>query len=206
MTKGNIITTGGGYHAYSYDCLCGGAADRLFLQRFRKRIYMGMIHDSVYLAPGSVVIKNVSIGAQSSVWFNAVVRGDGAGIRIGNRCNVQDNAVIHTAPGLAVVIGDGVTIGHLALLHGCTVGDNTLIGMGAIVMNEAVIGSNCIIGAGSLVTGGTVIPDGSLVMGRPAKVIRQVSEEQIRFIHENSDNYVKLMQDYKAGYYRNFAE
>ena len=167
---------------------------------------MRKIDESVFIAEGAHVIRDVVLKKNSSVWFNAVLRGDEDQIIIGEGTNIQDNCVIHCGQGYSTVVGNGVTVGHLALLHGCTIGDNTLIGMGAIVMNEAVIGSNCIIGAGSLVTGGTVIPDGSLVMGRPAKVIRQVSEEQIRFIHENADNYVKLMQDYKAGYYRNFAE
>ena len=156
------------------------------------------IHESVFRAEGSRIVRKVALGRQSSVWYNAVLRGDEGGIRIGERTNVQDNTVIHAGRGFPVVIGDDVTIGHSAIVHGCTVGDSTLIGMGAVVMNGAVIGSHCLIGAGSLVIGGTVIPDGSLVMGRPAKVVRQVTEEQIRFIQENADHYVKLSAQYMA--------
>ena len=156
------------------------------------------IHESVFRAEGSRIVRKVALGRQSSVWYNAVLRGDEGGIRIGERTNVQDNTVIHAGRGFPVVIGDDVTIGHSAIVHGCTVGDCTLIGMGAVVMNGAVIGSHCLIGAGSLVTGGTVIPDCSLVMGRPAKVVRQVTEEQIRFIQENADHYVKLSAQYMA--------
>ena len=156
------------------------------------------IHESVFRAEGSRIVRKVALGRQSSVWYNAVLRGDEGGIRIGERTNVQDNTVIHAGRGFPVVIGDDVTIGHSAIVHGCTVGDCTLIGMGAVIMNGAVIGSHCLIGAGSLVIGGTVIPDGSLVMGRPAKVVRKVTEEQIRFIQENADHYVKLSAQYMA--------
>ena len=156
------------------------------------------IHESVFRAEGSRIVRKVALGRQSSVWYNAVLRGDEGGIRIGERTNVQDNTVIHAGRGFPVVIGDDVTIGHSAIVHGCTVGDCTLIGMGAVVMNGAVIGSHCLIGAGSLVIGGTVIPDGSLVMGRPAKVVRQVTEEQIKFIQENADHYVRLSAQYIA--------
>ena len=155
------------------------------------------IHESVFLAAGSTVVRNVTIGAQSSVWYNTVIRGDEEGVRIGTRTNVQDNVVIHSGHGYPVVIGDEVTIGHSAIVHGCTVRDHTLIGMGAIVMNGAVVGSNCIVAAGSRVTGGTVIPDGSMVMGRPAKVTGQVTDRHLRLIQENADRYVEMMEDYK---------
>lgn len=154
------------------------------------------VHESVFRAQGSVLVRKVAIGEKSSVWYNAVLRGDEGGIRIGRRSNVQDNVVIHAGRGFSVEIGDDVTIGHSAIVHGCKVGNCTLIGMGSIVMNGAVIGEHCIIGAGSLVTGGTVIPDGSLVMGRPGKVVRQVSEKQIGFIQDNADHYVRLAAQY----------
>lgn len=158
---------------------------------------MSDIHESVYLAPGSVVLRDVTIGEKSSVWFNVVIRGDEAPIRIGKGSNIQDNAVIHGGPGFPVEIGDGVTVGHGAIVHGCKVGDNTLIGMGAIVLNGAVVGSDCIIGAGALVTGGTVIPDGSVVVGNPAKVVSSVKEKHINLIHHSAEEYTKLMEDYK---------
>lgn len=158
---------------------------------------MSNIHESVYLAPGSFVLRDVTIGAKSSVWFNAVIRGDEAPIRIGEGSNVQDNAVIHGAPGFPVQIGDGVTVGHSAIVHGCTVGDNTLIGMGAIVLNGAVVGSNCVIGAGALVTGGTVIPDDSIVVGSPAKVIASASEKHLKLIRRSAEEYTVLMEEYK---------
>ncbi len=156
------------------------------------------IHESVFRAEGSRLIRKVAIGEQSSIWYNAVVRGDVEGIRIGKRSNVQDNAVVHVTNDFPVEIGDDVTIGHGALVHGCKIGNCTLIGMGAIIMNGAVIGDHCIIAAGALVTGGTVIPEGSLVVGRPAKVVRQLTEEQIQSIQYNADHYVKLSAQYIA--------
>lgn len=159
---------------------------------------MQQIHKSVFQAEGSRIIRNVTIGEQSSVWYNAVLRGDGGGIRIGKRTSVQDNAVVHTGPAFPVEIGDDVTIGHSAVIHGCRIGNCTLIGMGAIVLNGAVIGDHCLIGAGSLVTGGTVIPDGSLVMGSPARIVKQLSEDQIRFLEANASKYVELAAEYIA--------
>ena len=127
---------------------------------------MRKIDESVFIAEGAHVIRDVVLKKNSSVWFNAVLRGDEDQIIIGEGTNIQDNCVIHCGQGYSTVVGNGVTVGHLALLHGCTIGDNTLIGMHSTVMNGAVIGSNCVIGAGSLVTGGTVIPDNSLATSR----------------------------------------
>ena len=158
---------------------------------------MSNIHESVFLAPGSVVVKDVSIGAQSSVWFNVVIRGDESSISIGEGTNIQDNAVIHGAYGFPVRIGSGVPVGHSAIIHGCTVDDNTLVGMGAIILDGATVGSNCIIGAGALVTGGKVIPDGSIVMGSPAKVVSAASEKHIRLIHKTAEEYVELVKEYR---------
>lgn len=158
---------------------------------------MNKIHESVYLAKGSVVIGDVTIGEDSAVWYNAVVRGDETPIRIGKRTNIQDNAVLHGDENHPVTIGDGVTVGHGAILHSCTVGDNVLIGMGAIVLNDAVIGDNSIIGAGALVTQRMQIPAGSIAFGNPAKVAKQASEEAIAGNRENAEIYVRLAREAK---------
>ena len=133
------------------------------------------IDKSVFIAEGAKVIGKVTIKENSSVWFNAVIRGDSSTIEIGKNSNVQDNAVIHTSKNSKVVIKDNVTIGHGAIIHGCTIGNNVLIGMGAIILDNARIEDNCIIGAGSLITQNKIIPEGSLVFGNPSKVIRNIS-------------------------------
>ena len=158
---------------------------------------MNKIHESVYLAKGSAVIGDVTIGEDSAVWYNAVVRGDETPIRIGKRTNIQDNAVLHGDENHPLTIGDGVTVGHGAILHSCTVGDNVLIGMGAIVLNDAVIGDNSIIGAGALVTQRMQIPAGSIAFGNPAKVAKQASEEAIAGNRENAEIYVRLAREAK---------
>jgi len=132
-----------------------------------------------FIAPGAEVAGDVELGKAASIWYHAVVRGDRAPIRIGRGSNIQDNCVIHVDAGFPVEIGENVTVGHGAILHGCTVGNQSLIGMGAILMNGCRIGKNCIVGAGTLITQGTVIPDNSLVLGNPGKVKRQVTEEEI---------------------------
>lgn len=157
---------------------------------------MAELDRSVYVAEGAVVLGDVTIGEESSVWFNAVVRGDEDSIRIGRRSNVQDNAVIHTDPGHQVVIGDDVTIGHGAIVHGCTVGSGTLIGMGAVVLNGARIGKNCIIGAGALVTQNKEIPDGSVAFGSPAKVVHANTPEGIAENLRNARVYVDNSRKY----------
>ncbi len=157
------------------------------------------IHDSVFLAPGCTVVGDVEIGENSSVWYGAVIRGDKP-IRIGKGCSIQDNAVFHAELDHSIHVGDNVTIGHGAIVHGCTVGDNTLVGMGAIILNDAVVGKNCIIGAGALVTGKKVIPDGSLVMGSPAVIKREVTQEELDRNLVNAAHYVELAQQYKAKY------
>jgi len=139
---------------------------------------MRSIDESVYIADSADVVGDVTIGKDSSVWNHATVRGDRAPVVIGEGSNVQDNAVLHVENDLPVIVGDYVTIGHSAIVHGCSVGDNTLVGMGAIIMNGAKVGKDCVIGAGALITENTVIPDGSLAVGVPAKVIKQVSDEQ----------------------------
>ncbi len=154
------------------------------------------LHDTAFLAPGAVAVGDVEIGENVSVWYNTTLRGDSP-LRIGARTNIQDNAVLHAEPGHEVHVGEDVSIGHGAIVHGCTVGSNTLIGMGAIILNDAVIGSNCLIGAGALVTQGKIIPDGSLVIGSPAVVKRALNEEEIAAIRENAVEYLRLMKEYK---------
>lgn len=154
------------------------------------------IDKSVFIADGAKVIGDVEMGEGCGVWFNAVIRGDSNEIKIGKNSNVQDNAVIHTSKSHGVQIGDNVTIGHGAIVHGCTVESNVMIGMGAIVLDGAVIGENSIIGAGALVTQGKTIPAGSLAFGNPAKVVRQLTEDEIRSIADNADSYVKKAKEY----------
>ena len=144
---------------------------------------------TAWVAPGAHVIGEVILGAHSSVWFGATLRGDNEPITVGEGTNVQENCVFHTDPGLPLTIGAGCTIGHKAMLHGCIIGENTLIGMGATVLNGARIGNNCLIGAGALVTEGKEIPDGSLVMGMPAKVIRVLDEAAIEGLRKSALRY-----------------
>ena len=158
---------------------------------------MKIIDKTVFIADGARVLGDVEIGKNSSVWFNAVIRADSAKVKIGSRSNIQDNAVIHTSKDFGVRIGDNVTVGHGAIVHGCTVKNNVMIGMGAIVLNGAVIEENCIIGAGALVTQGKVIPAGSLVFGNPAKIVRNLTDQEIRSITDNAASYVKEAEQYK---------
>lgn len=158
---------------------------------------MKAIDESVFIAEGARVVGNVEIGPNSSVWFNAVIRGDSNEIKIGSSSNVQDNAVLHTSRNFGVSIGNNVTVGHGAIVHGCTVGDNVLIGMGAIVLGGAVIEENCIIGAGTLVTQGKRIPSGSLAFGNPMKIVRRLTEQEISSIIDNAISYVNEANEYK---------
>lgn len=152
-----------------------------------------------WIAPDAVLVGKVIIGAEASVWFGAIARGDNEPISIGARSNIQENAVLHTDMGFPLTIGEGCTIGHKAMLHGCTIGDNTLIGMGATVLNGARIGSNCLIGAGALITEGKVIPDGSLVMGMPGKVVRELDAEAIEGLRRSADGYARNARRFAAG-------
>ncbi len=152
--------------------------------------------ENVLILPGAVVVGDVSFGPGCCVWFNAVLRADVDSIRVGEKTNIQDNATLHTGHGFPIRIGAGCIVAHNAIVHGCTIGDNTLVGMGAIVMNGAVVGSNCIIAAGALVTQGMTVPDGSMVMGAPAKIRRALTPEEIeglrrgaQFYFENKENY-----------------
>ena len=152
----------------------------------------------IFIAQGAIIRGNVTIGNHSSVWFNAVIRAENAVITIGDNTNIQDNCVLHVDEGADIRIGNQVTIGHSAVVHGCTIGDNTLIGMGAIILNHAVIGKNCIIGAGALVTQNTVIPDNSLVIGNPGKVKRVLTSAEIDDITQNARHYVKEAAQYRT--------
>ena len=150
-----------------------------------------------WIAPTANVIGDVTLENESSIWFNAVLRGDIENITVGEGSNVQDNCVLHTDNGIPLTVGSYVTIGHLVMLHGCTIGDNSLIGISATVLNSAVVGKNCIIGANSLVPERKVIPDNSLVMGSPGKVVRQVSDEEVKSIKENANRYIRNWKNYQ---------
>ncbi len=149
-----------------------------------------VIDPDAWVAPGCHMIGSVELAKESSVWFGSTLRGDNELIRLGEGSNVQENCVLHTDMGYPLTIGAGCTIGHKAMLHGCTIGTNSLIGMGATVLNGAVIGDNCLIGAGALVTEGKVIPDGSLVMGTPGKVVRQLDAAAIEGLRASARNYI----------------
>lgn len=155
--------------------------------------------DSNFIAPSADVIGDVQLGRNASVWFNAVVRGDVNWIRIGEASNVQDNAVVHVTHGTAPTrIGDYVTIGHSAVVHGCTIEDNVLIGMGAVVMDHAVIGEGSIVGARALVTARTEVPPRSLVLGSPAKVVRPLTDEEAATVRPYADHYVRYGAIYRG--------
>lgn len=157
------------------------------------------IADSAYVPESAVVIGDVVLGPESSLWFHTVVRGDVHHVRIGARSNVQDNATIHVVSGrFATILGDGVTVGHNAVLHGCTVEDGALIGMGAIVLDGAVIGTESLVGAGALVTPGTVVPPRSLVLGQPAARVRELSAAELERLRTSAANYVALARRYRA--------
>ena len=159
-------------------------------------------HESVFVAPGAHVIGNVELQENSSVWFNAVVRGDCDKITVGKNSNIQDGSVLHTDEGIPLNIGVGVTVGHKVMLHGCEIGDYSLIGINAVVLNGAKIGKHCVIGANALITEGMEIPDGSLVVGSPGKVIKTLSDKQKAHLELSADHYVqnakRFMQDLKS--------
>ena len=142
-----------------------------------------------WVAPNATIIGDVTLEKNSSVWFNAVIRGDNENIHVGEGSNVQDGSGLHTDPGCPVRIGKDVTIGHIVMLHGCTIGDNSLIGIGAVILNNAKIGKNCIIGAKALITENKEIPDNSLVVGAPGRVVRKLTDEEIGKITENAKHY-----------------
>ena len=155
------------------------------------------IHPEAWVASNATLIGKVKLEKNSSIWFNAVLRGDIELISIGENSNVQDGSVLHTDPGYKLNVGKGVTVGHMVMLHGCQIADDTLIGIGSIILNNAKIGKNCIIGANSLITENKIIPDNSLVVGSPGRVLRKVTEEEIKAIHENAKHYVDGSKKYK---------
>lgn len=157
---------------------------------------------SAWVADSAQVIGQVHLGEQASVWFGAVVRGDNDVITIGARSNVQDGSVLHVDRGRPLTLGAGVTVGHLAMLHGCTIGDGSLIGIQAIVLNGARIGRNCLVGAGAVVTEGKEFPDGSLILGAPAKVARALTTEQIEGLARSAEGYVQHAQRFRESLVR----
>ena len=156
-------------------------------------------NDRYWVAPDANVIGKVILGEDVGIWFGATLRGDNEPIIVGARSNIQEGTVVHTDPGKPVIIGEGCTIGHGAIIHGCTIGDNSLIGMGATVLNGAVIGRNCLVGANALVTEGKIFPDNSLIVGAPAKAIRTLDAEAIEGLKRSAEGYVRNAQRFKKG-------
>jgi carbonic anhydrase/acetyltransferase-like protein (isoleucine patch superfamily) len=157
------------------------------------------IDPSAWVAEGAQVMGNVTMKANASVWFGAVVRGDTSTIHIGENSNIQDASVLHADVGMPLHIGNNVTVGHQVMLHGCTVGDGSLIGIGAVVLNGAKIGKGCLVGAGSLVTEGKEFPDGSMILGSPAKVVKQLTPAQMDGLLQSAKHYVDNANRFKAG-------
>ena len=157
------------------------------------------IHSSAWVADSAQIMGAVTMGADASVWFGATVRGDTEHITIGEGANIQDGSVLHADHGMPLTVGKHVTVGHMVMLHGCTIGDESLIGIGAVVLNGAKIGRNCLVGAGSLVTEGKEFPDGSMIMGTPAKVVRQLTPEQIEGLRQSARHYIDNARRFQAG-------
>jgi len=160
------------------------------------------IHDTAWVADSAQVMGNVELGADASVWFGAIIRGDTEVIRIGAGTNIQDASVLHADIGKPLTIGANVTVGHKVMLHGCTVGDGSLIGIGAIVLNGAKIGKGCIVGAGALVTEGKEFPDGSMIIGSPAKVVRSLSEDQQTALAQSAVHYIENAKRFRQGLHK----
>jgi carbonic anhydrase/acetyltransferase-like protein (isoleucine patch superfamily) len=152
-----------------------------------------------WIAPDAHVIGNVRLGEDVGIWFGATLRGDNELIVIGAGSNIQEGCVLHTDPGAPLTVGTGCTIGHKAILHGCTIGDNSLVGMGATILNRARIGANCLVGAGALVTEGKTFPDNSLIVGAPAKAIRVLDDEAIADLRRSAQHYVENWKRFSAG-------
>ena len=166
------------------------------LYRYGERV--PAVHESVFVAPGANVIGSVVLSENVSVWFGATIRGDNDTITLGKNSNVQEGAVLHTDPGLALSVGENVTIGHQAMLHGCTIGDGSLIGIQAVILNGAVIGKGCLVGAGAIVTEGKVFPDRSLILGAPARVARVLSDEDVEKLLRSAATYVERRANFLA--------
>ena len=157
------------------------------------------IDATAWVADSAQVMGNVSLAAHASIWFGTVIRGDTETIHIGERSNIQDGSVLHADIGKPIHIGANVTVGHKVMLHGCTIGDESLIGIGAVVLNGARIGRNCLVGAGSLVTEGKEFPDGSMIIGSPARAVRQLTPQQIQGLRESAAHYVDNAQRFRDG-------
>ncbi|HET6336478.1 MAG TPA: gamma carbonic anhydrase family protein [Polyangiales bacterium] len=155
------------------------------------------IHETAFVAPNAQLIGSVLLEENASVWFGAVLRGDNELLTVGPDTNVQDGSVMHTDAGILLTLGRGITVGHKVMLHGCEVGDYSLVGINSVVLNRAKIGKYCLIGAGALITEGKVIPDGSVVMGAPGKVVRQVTDNERKVLEGSSAHYVQNAQRYK---------
>ena len=155
------------------------------------------IDPECWVAPNAIIIGKVQLKKNSNIWFNTVLRGDVDQITIGENTNIQDGSIIHTDPGCPTIVGNGVTVGHMVMLHGCEIADDCLIGIGSTILNKTKIGKNCIIGANALVTENKVIPERSLVLGSPGKIVRQVTDEEIEHIKEHARVYVENFKKYK---------
>ena len=155
--------------------------------------------DTAWVAESAQIMGNVELAADTSVWFNAVLRGDTEVIRVGRGSNIQDNSVVHADIGFPVTIGENVTVGHQVMLHGCSIGDGSLIGIQAVVLNGARIGKHCLVGAGALVTEGKEFPDGSMIFGSPAKWVRQLTAEQMAELDRSAEHYVENARRFRAG-------
>ena len=154
---------------------------------------------SAWIADSAEVMGNVSLGADASVWFGCVLRGDTERMSVGEGSNIQDLSVLHADLGMPLTIGRHVTVGHKVMLHGCTIGDESLIGIGAVVLNGAKIGKNCLVGAGALVTEGKQFPDGSMIVGAPARVVRPLTPEQIEGLRQSAQHYIDNARRFRAG-------
>jgi len=160
------------------------------------------VAETAWVADSAEVVGDVVLGEDVGIWFGTVVRGDTAPIAIGARTNIQDLSVLHADVGMPLTIGEGVTVGHKTVLHGCTIGDDSLIGIGAVVLNGAKIGKGCLVGAGALVTEGKEFPDGSVILGSPAKVVRQLSPEQLQGLRLSAQHYVTNAQRFKTSLHK----
>jgi carbonic anhydrase/acetyltransferase-like protein (isoleucine patch superfamily) len=156
------------------------------------------IDDTVFVAPGTHLIGDISIGKESTIWFNAVLRGDEDSITIGEKCSIQDNSTIHLFEGCPVVIEDEVTVGHNVILHGCKIGKRSIIGMGSTILDNVEIGEECIVGANTLISSGKIIPPRSLVIGSPGKVVRRLNDKDLELIQLSIDTYVQKGKDFKV--------
>lgn len=157
------------------------------------------LHETAWVADSATVIGNVRLHEEASVWYGAVVRGDNELITVGRGSNVQDGSVLHTDHGFPLTLGEGVTVGHQVTLHGCSIGDGSLVGIQAVVLNGARIGRNCLVGAGALVTEGKEFPDNSLIMGSPAKMVRELTPEQSQRLRQSAQNYIANAARHRDG-------